>query len=159
MVTPTPNTPGWTDGPWEICPAKTVEDEFMIVAGEGHDHGLVAVVRTLEDARLTPTPEQARAAIERLATEVSATDRHHGFRGRPMYVEVSVDDLATLLAIIGASAKALGPFAEGAVKYDARRPGGVDAYPIYDCGVQLGTLGDFREAGRLYALIAPKAEG
>lgn len=41
-----------TLGPWEISEARTVEGEYMVVGGEGHEFGLIASCTLRADAEL-----------------------------------------------------------------------------------------------------------
>lgn len=101
---------------------------------------------------MTPTPEQARAAMKRLRFTAA----------KDFAASLARIDLATLFAIIDAQHKALEPFADTAsvdigkneADEDFFRQGNreyMKARPL--------VIGDLCEAHRARALIAPKAEG
>jgi AmiR/NasT family two-component response regulator len=67
---------GPTSGPWAISAARTVEGDFMVVAGEGHNHGLVAEVLTEGDAKLIaslPALVAERDALRKALEQISRT--------------------------------------------------------------------------------------
>ena len=93
--------------------------------------------------------------MERLRRQLAANPRNHPG------IAINVSDLATLLAIIGASAKALGPFANSCPADDHLPATMLLAVRNTDNGVTYNYIPveAFREAHRVRALIAPKAEG
>jgi hypothetical protein len=55
---------------WDINPAKTVEDEFMVCNGQdGHAYGLIAVVRDGDDARLIAAAPTTLETLQAIADE------------------------------------------------------------------------------------------
>lgn len=104
---------GHTPGPWWISHATTVEGHPMVVAGHGHDHGLVAEVLTAEDAKLIASLPALVAERDALHERVNCLEDELGdvlayLEGEPGYENAKPAIIDNIKALFGARA-ALSP--------------------------------------------------